>query len=107
MPADDERSHALIKTLSLGGAAICLTAALSVTVGGGVASSDDVVGRKYSEMKAALSARRISTQIASTIGGRRAQDDCIVTSAHAGSTVDGFGNSRPGTMLVNLDCGGK
>jgi hypothetical protein len=33
--------------------------------------------------------------------------DCIVTSAHAAPTVDGYGYQKAGTMLVNLDCGGK
>lgn len=82
------------------------SAVVALTLGTGLASADDVVGQKYSEAKSALSARGMNTQIASTIGGRKSQSDCIVTSAHAAATVDGYGNSKAGTMLVNLNCGG-
>ncbi|MDT5020355.1 MAG: hypothetical protein QOI33_879 [Mycobacterium sp.] len=93
------------KILVLGGAAIGSVAMM--TLGGGVASADDVVGQKYSEAQSALSAQGLGSQVASTIGGRKDLGDCIVTSAHAAPTVDGYGNRKTGTMLVNLDCGGK
>lgn len=93
------------KILVLGGAAIGSVAMMAL--GGGIASADDVVGQKFSEAKSALSAQGMGAQVASTIGGRKDLGDCIVTSAHAAPTVDGYGNRKAGTMLVNLDCGGN
>ena len=91
------------KILVLGTGAIG-SAAMALSVGSGVAMADDVVGQTYAEARAALSARGMAAVVATTIGGRKSLDECLVTSASAAPTIDGVGGQRAGTMLVNLNC---
>lgn len=95
------------KILAFGVSAIG-SAAVALTLGGGVASADDgVVGQTYRDAKAALSQRGLTPVVATTVGDRKDWDACIVTSATPASGIDGFGNTSSGKMNVNLNCYAK
>ncbi|MET0451477.1 MAG: hypothetical protein ABW137_06540 [Mycobacterium sp.] len=95
------------KVLVLGVGAIG-SAAMALGMGSGVATADDaVVGQTYADAKAALSEQGMAAVVATSIGGRKNLDECLVTSASAAPSIDGFGGQRAGTMLVNLNCSAK
>lgn len=97
----------LKKILVLGAGAIG-SAAMALTLGGGVASADDgVVGQTYAKAKATLSQQGLTPVVATTVGDRRDWDNCIVTSATRAPGLDGFGNQSGATMNVNLNCYAK
>lgn len=91
------------------GASALGTAAVAVgLLGTGVASADDaVVGQTFADAKAALSKQGMSAEVASTVGDRKDWDQCIVSSAAPGSSIDGFGDGRRQVMKVNLNCYAK
>ncbi|HYO02726.1 MAG TPA: hypothetical protein VET27_13010 [Mycobacterium sp.] len=95
------------KILVVGGATFGSVAA-AFSLGVGLASADDsVVGQTYEKAKAALSAQGMTAVVATSIGGRKDLNECIVTGAHAAPSLDGFGVQRTGTMLVNINCAGQ
>lgn len=90
------------------GVGVLGSAAVALTLGGGVASADDgVVGQTYADAKAALSQQGMTPVVASTVGDRKDWDNCIVTSATPAAGIDGFGNQAGGKMNVNLNCYAK
>ena len=92
------------KILTLGLGAIG-SAAVAMTLGGGVAwADDDVVGQTYKEAKAALSQQGFTAVVATTVGDRKDWDDCVVTSASKAPSMDGYGNDAAARMMVNLNC---
>lgn len=72
--------------------------ALSTLLGGGVATADDYAGQTYADASAAASDAGESVTVASRVGDKVSEDDCLVvrsqptpfTSAIDGSTVDGI-----------------
>jgi hypothetical protein len=96
------------KTLVLGAGALGAAAVAASLLGAGTASADDaVVGKTYKDAKAALSQRGLSAQVATTVGDRKDWDNCLVTSANPGPSIDGFGAAKQKVMLVNLNCYAK
>lgn len=72
--------------------------ALSTLLGGAVASADDYAGQTYADASAAASDAGESVTVASRVGDKMSEDDCLVirsqsapfTSADDGSTVGGL-----------------
>jgi O-acetyl-ADP-ribose deacetylase (regulator of RNase III) len=98
-----------VKKLLVLGAGACGAAAVALTlVGGGVANADDqVVGQTYKDAKAAIGQMGLTPAVATTIGGRKDWDNCIVTSANKAPFLDGSGRKVGTQMLVNLNCYAK
>jgi hypothetical protein len=98
-----------VKKFFVLGASAFGTAAMAVgLLGTGVAGADDgVVGETYADAKVALSRQGMSAEVASTVGDRKDWDQCIVSSATPGSTIDGYGDGRRSVMKVNLNCYAK
>ncbi|MCP9271486.1 hypothetical protein [Mycolicibacterium arenosum] len=72
--------------------------ALSTLLGGGVAAADDYAGQTYADASSAASDAGETVTVASRVGDKLSEDDCLVTrsqstpftSAIDGSSVDGI-----------------
>ncbi|BBY81879.1 hypothetical protein H7I53_09640 [Mycolicibacterium pulveris] len=78
----------------------------AVMVGADVASAEpDVVGQKYSDATTAIKNSGGTAVVASRVGDRLSEDDCIVTNAWEASFVrDGSADS--GEVMLSLNCNG-
>jgi hypothetical protein len=99
------KGPAVVNKILVVGAGAIGCAAVTLTLGGSVASADDgLVGQTYKDAKATLSQQGFSPVVATTVGDRKDWDACIVTSATPAPGIDGFGNSGGKKMNVNLNC---
>ncbi len=82
-----------------------LTAVSTMVLGQGVASADDYAGKKYSDVKSALSDADMTPVIASRAGDTLEDDDCMVTHSEKAPWIKGDDFSPvTDTMLLYLDC---
>lgn len=98
------------KFLILGAAAAgsAATALATLTLSAGVAWADgEIVGATYRDARAVISSKGMTAVVATTVGDRKDWDNCIVTSATPGPSLDGYGNDSGRQMMVNLNCYAK
>lgn len=85
--------------------------AVSALVGGGVASADDYAGQTYADAAAAISGSGGTVIVASRVGDKLAQDDCIVENTSKPSFIrpasdDTVFNTVTTEVRLNLNCNG-
>jgi hypothetical protein len=91
--------------IGAGSAVLAATAASAVLLGAGVAAAaPDVVGDKYSDAAKAIKDAGGTAVVATRVGDKLEQDDCIVTNAwdSAFLRIDSSGNQ----VSVALNCAG-
>jgi hypothetical protein len=100
------------KLIVLGGGAVVAASASMALFGAGVAAAaPDVVGQTYADASAAIDEEGGTVVVASTVGGRLPQDECIVTNAWDAPFVRDldfageFGHADSEVMLA-LNCNG-
>ncbi len=102
------KGPAFVNKILVGGVGALGAFAVTLALGGGIASADDgVVGQTYKDAKAALSQQGKTPVVASTVGDRKDWDNCVVTSATPAAGVDGFGKQSGNKVNVNLNCYAK
>jgi hypothetical protein len=87
-----------VKKLMVVGAGAIGAVALSTLLGGAVAAADDYAGQTYADAASAASDAGETVTVASRVGDKLSEDDCLVTrsqntpftSAVDGSSVDGI-----------------
>jgi hypothetical protein len=95
------------KLIVLGGGALAAASASMALFGTGVAAADDYAGQTYADASAAASDADQTVVIASRVGDRLAQDDCIVTSSQAAPFIHGDDFVHVSdTVEFNLNCAG-
>ena len=101
-----------MKKLIVGAGAAAAAAACMALFGTGVAAAaPDVVGQTYADASSAIDEAGSTAIIASTVGGRLPQDECIVTNAWDAPFVRDmdfsgeFGHADSEVMLA-LNCNG-
>jgi F0F1-type ATP synthase membrane subunit c/vacuolar-type H+-ATPase subunit K len=96
------------KLIALAAGVLCGLAASTAVLGAGVASADspdDVVGKTYSDATSALNSAGITARVATVVGDKLSQSDCVVTSANKAPFVGGTDAKHvSNTMLLNLNC---
>ena len=99
------------KLIALGTGAVGAAAAAMALFGTGVAAAaPDVVGQPYGDAVSAIEEEGSTPVVASRIGGKLAQDDCIVTNAWDAPFLrdvgDEFGYAE-GEVMLALNCNGE
>ncbi|KKW62165.1 MULTISPECIES: hypothetical protein [Mycolicibacterium] len=97
-----------MKKLIIFGTGPMFTAAVggAVLMGADVASAaPDVVGQKYSDAASAIKDSGGTAVVASRVGDRLSESDCIVTNAWEASFVRD-GSADGGEVMVSLNCNG-
>jgi beta-lactam-binding protein with PASTA domain len=76
-------------------------------VGPGTAmAAPDVSGQTYAKAKEALSGAGLTPIVATRVGDRVAEDDCIVDRVQDANFVNGTGTAASSTVKVYLNCYG-
>lgn len=79
--------------------------ACAVSLGAGTATAvPDVVGKRYSDAKASLSAANLTPVVATVVGDRVPRDQCFVVSTSQIAFLDQSGASKHNVVQVNLSC---
>lgn len=98
------------KLIVLGGGAFVAASASVALLGTGVAvAAPDVVGQTYADASSAISDGGGTAVVATSVGGRVPQDECIVTNAWNGSfvrDVEGEFGHAGGEVMLALNCNG-
>ena len=99
------------KLIALGTGAVGAAAAAMALFGTGVAAAaPDVVGQTYADAVEAIDGEGATAVVASRIGGKLAQDDCIVTNAWDAPFIrdtDGEFLYNDGEVMLALNCNGE
>ena len=91
----------------LGIGAVGTAAATMALFGTGIAAADDYAGQTYADASSAASDAGQTVLIASRVGDRLAQDDCIVTSSQSAPFIHGDDFAHvTDTVQFNLNCEG-
>ncbi|MBS1691936.1 MAG: hypothetical protein JST91_06930 [Actinobacteria bacterium] len=97
------------KLIVLGSGIVAASASMALFGSGVAVAAPDVVGQTYADASSAISDSGGSAVVATTVGGRLPQDECIVTNAWSGSFVRDvggeFGHSG-GEVMLALNCNG-
>jgi hypothetical protein len=80
-----------------GAATVGVTAAALAVFGSGIASADALVGKTYAQAESAIGEWGAESVVATVVGSRLPQEDCLVTSWHKDS-------NDKGKVLVSLNC---
>jgi hypothetical protein len=95
------------KFIVLGIGSVGTAAAAMALLGTGIAAADDYAGQTYADASSAASDAGQTVLIASRVGDRLAQDDCIVTSSQAAPFIHGDDFAHvTDTVQFNLNCEG-
>ncbi|MCT7657651.1 hypothetical protein [Mycobacterium deserti] len=98
-----------MKKRILGVGAVVSAAAMLALFGTGTAAASDYVGQTYSDASEAMDEDGLDPIVATRVGDRLEDDDCIVTAAWEPPFLrgvgDGFEHSED-EMLVSLNCAG-
>jgi hypothetical protein len=93
------------KIISLAVGAVGATAVSMATFGTGVAAADDYAGQTYADATKALSDASLKGVVASRVGDKLAQDDCIVTHSQKANWIKGDSFAAvTDTVLLYLNC---
>jgi pyruvate/2-oxoglutarate dehydrogenase complex dihydrolipoamide acyltransferase (E2) component len=95
------------KSIVLSAGSAVAVSALMALFGTGVAAADDYAGQTYADASSAASDAGATVIIASRVGDKVAQDDCIVTSSQDAPFIHGdeFAHVAD-TVQFNLNCNG-
>ena len=86
------------------GAAVAASACIAL-FGSGVAAADDYAGQTYADASSAASDAGLTVVVASRVGDKVPQDDCIVTSSQSAPFIHGDDFSHvEDTVQFNLNC---
>jgi hypothetical protein len=79
--------------------------AMTALFGTGVAAADDYAGQTYSDASSAAEDAGQTVIVASRVGDKAAQDDCIVTSSQTAPFLHGDDFAHVSdTVMFNLNC---
>jgi hypothetical protein len=98
-----------MKKQILGMGVVASAAAAMALFGAGTANADDYVGQTYADASDAMDDEGLDPIIATRVGDKLEDDDCIVTSAWAPPFLRGVGDDfehSEDEMLVSLNCAG-
>ena len=97
----------MTKLIVLGTGAVGTAAVSMAFFGTGVAAADDYAGQTYADASSAASDAGQTVIVASRVGDKLAQDECIVTSSQSASFIHGDDFAHVSdTVLFNLNCNG-
>lgn len=94
---------------SLGIGALASAAAAMALFGTATAAADDYVGQTYADASEAMDEEGLDPIIATRVGDKLEEDDCIVTAAWEPPFLRGVGDDfehSEDEMLVSLNCAG-
>ena len=95
------------KSLVFSGGSAVAAAALIALFGAGVASADGYANQTYADAASAASDAGLSVVVASRVGDKLAQDDCLVTRAQTSPFASADdGSHRSGEVQFYLNCNG-
>jgi hypothetical protein len=95
------------KQMVLGAGAAVAASACMALFGSGIAAADDYAGQTYADASAAASEAGQTVVVASRVGDKLSQDDCIVTSSSAAPFLHGDDFAHVSdTLLFHLNCNG-
>ena len=95
------------KSIVLSAGSAVAASALMALFGTGVAAADDYAGQTYADASSAASDAGATVIIASRVGDKVAQDDCIVTSSQNAPFIHGDDFVHVAdTVQFNLNCNG-
>jgi hypothetical protein len=100
-----------VKKLIVVGSGAIGALALSTVLGTGVAAADDYAGQTYADASSAISDAGGTAVVASRVGDKLGQDDCIVTGSWSPSFIrpasdDTVFNAVTDEVRLNLNCNG-
>ena len=93
----------------LGVGAVASAAAMMALFGTGTAAADDYVGQTYADASEAADEEGLDPIIATRVGDKLEEDDCIVTAAWKPPFLRGVGDDfehSEDELLVSLNCAG-
>jgi hypothetical protein len=95
------------KSIVLSAGSAVAASAMMALFGTGVASADDYAGQTYADASSAASDAGLDVIVASRVGDKVPQDDCIVTSSQSAPFLHGddFAHVED-TVQFNLNCNG-
>ncbi len=98
----------MTRQITLGVAAVASAAAALMLFGTPTAAAD-YVGQKFADASAAMDESGLNPIVATRVGDKLDEDECIVTAAWEPSFLRGVGDGfehSDGEMLVSLNCAG-
>jgi beta-lactam-binding protein with PASTA domain len=104
---DQQKKSVKLLSAVIGASAVVAMGAVTALAGTGVAgaATPDVTGQTFSKASAALSAAGFKVVVATTIGTKKSQPDCIVTGEHTISKPqNGSHPSSSLRVLLSLNC---
>jgi hypothetical protein len=95
------------RSIVLAAGAAVTASALTALFGTGVAAADDYAGQTYADASSAAGDAGLDVIVASRVGDKVEQDDCIVTSSQSAPFLHGdeFAHVED-TIMFNLNCNG-
>ncbi|HKP43194.1 hypothetical protein [Mycobacterium sp.] len=95
------------KEIALGAGAAIAASACMALFGSGVAAADNYAGQTYADASQAASEAGQTVVVASRVGDKLSQDECIVTSSSSAPFLHGDDFAHVSdTLLFNLNCNG-
>jgi hypothetical protein len=93
------------KSIVLSAGSVAAASAFMALFGTGVAAADDYAGQTYADASSAASDAGQTVLIASRVGDKVSQDECIVTSSQSAPFIHGDDFSHVSdTVQFNLNC---
>jgi hypothetical protein len=93
------------KSIVLSTGSVVAASAFMALFGTGVAAADDYAGQTYADASSAASDAGLTVVVASRVGDKVPQDDCIVTSSQSAPFIHGDDFSHvEDTVQFNLNC---
>jgi pyruvate/2-oxoglutarate dehydrogenase complex dihydrolipoamide acyltransferase (E2) component len=93
------------KSIVLSAGTAVAASALMALFGTGVAAADDYAGQTYADASSAASDAGLEVIVASRVGDKVSQDDCMVTSSQSAPFIHGDDFVHVSdTILFNLNC---
>jgi hypothetical protein len=93
------------KSIVLSAGSVVAASACMALFGTGVAAADDYAGQTYADASSAASDAGQTVIVASRVGDKVSQDDCIVTSSQGAPFLHGDDFAHVSdTVLFNLNC---
>jgi hypothetical protein len=95
------------KSIVLSAGSVVAASALMALFGTGVAAADDYAGQTYADASSAASDAGATVVVASRVGDKVPQDECIVTSSQAAPFIHGDDFAHVSDMVqFHLNCNG-
>jgi pyruvate/2-oxoglutarate dehydrogenase complex dihydrolipoamide acyltransferase (E2) component len=95
------------KSIVLSAGSVVAASSLMALFGTGVAAADDYAGQTYADASSAASDAGATVVVASRVGDKVSQDECIVTSSQSAPFIHGDDFAHVSDMVqFNLNCNG-